>query len=235
MNKSFVILRKELQSYFRSPLAYIILVATVGIFNIFFFMIIDQNNEATLRDMFKVMEFMFIFIIPLLTMKSFAEEKAAGTMEFLMTTPTKDGAIVLGKYLGSLAFVLIMITSGLIYYAVIEYFGHPDRGAVLSGFVGIILEAALFTAVGIMTSSWTKNQIVAAMSSYVILFLLYFTVSLVKYFHGVPEATIKYLGTWSHMEGLSAGLINASDLVYYLSGIVFCLLMTRLSLSYAAK
>ena len=103
-----MIAKKELSHYFKSPIAYIILVITITVFNMFFFIIIDNNQEATLRDVFKVMEFLFVFIIPLLTMKTFAEEKAAGTMEFLMTTPTKNSAIVLGKYLGSVIFFTLL-------------------------------------------------------------------------------------------------------------------------------
>ncbi len=87
MNKIIALTKKELHSYFSSPIAYIILIATLSLFNILFFMVIDQNREVSLRDVFQVMEFMFIFIIPLLTMKLFAEEKANGTMEFLLTSP----------------------------------------------------------------------------------------------------------------------------------------------------
>ncbi|MCQ9206255.1 MAG: ABC transporter permease, partial [Omnitrophica bacterium] len=133
MNKIFAIAKKELKSYFHSPIAYIVLIITISVFNIFFFMIIDQNREATLRDVFKVMEFLFIFIIPLLTMKVFSEEKFTGTMEFLMTTPTTNTAIVLGKYLGSLIFFTLIIGLTSSYYFIIEFFGQPDKLAILTG------------------------------------------------------------------------------------------------------
>ena len=235
MNKIISIAQKELKAYFQSPIAYIILVMTISVFNIFFFIIMDENREATLRDMFKVMEFMFIFIIPILTMKVFAEEKLTGTMEFLMTTPTSDEYIVLGKYLGSLAFITLLIALTSVYYFIIEFFAHPDRGAIFAGYLGIWLEGAFFMAVGLMTSSWTRNQIVAAMSSYVILFMLYFSISFIKYFKGTAEILIKYLGTWSHVENFSAGLVTLSDLAYYLTGILFCLAITRLSVKYGNK
>ncbi len=108
MSKIIAIAKKELKTYFKSPIAYIVLIITISIFNIFFFLIIDENREASLRDVFKVMEFLFIFIVPLLTMKIFAEEKSRGTMEFLMTTPTTNTSIVLGKYLGSLIFFTLI-------------------------------------------------------------------------------------------------------------------------------
>lgn len=230
MNKALVIAKKELEAYFRSPIAYIVLIITISIFNIFFFMIIDQNREAALRDVFKAMEFLFIFIVPLLTMKVFSEEKLSGTMEFLMTTPTTNTAIVLGKYLGSLIFFTLIIGLTSSYYFIIEFFGHPDRAAILVGYLGIWLEGALFLAIGILASSWTKNQIIAAMGSYVILFLLYFSISFVKYFSGLAETLIRYIGTWSHAENFAVGLLTTADLVYYLSGILICIALTRLSI-----
>ena len=230
MNKIFAIAKKELKSQFNSPIAYIVLIITVSVFNIFFFMIIDQNREASLRDVFKIMEFLFIFIVPLLTMKTFAEEKFSGTMEFLMTTPTTNTAIVLGKYLGSLIFFTLIIGLTTSYYFIIEFFGQPERLATLTGYLGIWLEGALFVAIGILTSSWTKNQIIAAMSSYVILFLLYFSITFVKYFSGSAEALIRYIGTWNHAENFTVGFITTADLVYYVSGILICIAFTRLSI-----
>lgn len=230
MNKVLTIAQKELKTYFRSPIAYIILISTISIFNIFFFLIIDRNQEASLRDVFRVMEFLFIFIVPLLTMKTFAEEKSSGSMEFLMTTPTTNTEIVLGKYLGSLIFLTLIIGITSSYYFIIEFFGQPQVWVVLAGYLGIWLEGALFVAVGILTSSWTKNQIIAAMSSYVILFLLYFSISFIKYFSGTAEVLIRYIGTWSHAENFTVGLITVADLVYYLSGILICLVLTRLSI-----
>jgi len=179
MSKVFTIAQKELAGYFRSPLAYIILVITISVFNIFFFMIIDQNREASLKDIFLVMEFMFVFLVPLLTMRLFAEEKSSGTMEFLMTTPTTNTTIVLGKYLGSLGFFSLIILLTSVYYFIIEYYASPERMASLGGYLGIWLEGAMFLSVGMLASSWTKSQTIAAMTSYVILFLLYFSMSFV--------------------------------------------------------
>jgi ABC-2 type transport system permease protein len=230
MHKAFVIAKKELAVYFKSPMAYIVLIITISVFNIFFYMIIDENREATLRDVFKVMEFMFVFLIPLLTMKIFAEEKLTGTMEFLMTTPTTNTVIVLGKYLGSLIFFTVIIAMTAVYYLIVEYFGQPDRLATLTGYIGIWLEGALFIAIGMLTSSWTRNQIVAAMSSYVILFMLYFSLSFIKYLGGTTESFIRYISTLGHAENFSVGLLTTADCVYYVSGILFCVMLTRLSI-----
>jgi ABC-2 type transport system permease protein len=230
MKKVFFIAKKELLTYFKSPIAYIILILTVAIFNIFFFMIIDQNREVSLRDVFKVMEFMFVFLVPLLTMRIFSEEKSTGTMEFLMTAPLTNTAIVLGKYLGVLIFFSIMISMTFVYYGIVEYFGSPDRMTTLTGYLGIWLEGAFFLSIGMMTSSWTRNQIVSAMTSYVILFLIYFSISFTKYFSGPAEIVIRQLSTWSHLENFAVGIITVGDIVYYLNGILICLILTRLSI-----
>ncbi len=230
MNKIFVIAKKELASYFKSPIAYIILILTISIFNIFFFMIIDGNREVSLRDVFKVMEFMFVFLAPLLTMKIFSEEKLTGTMEFLMTSPTTNTAIVLGKYMGSLIFFSLLLIMTAVYYLIIEYFGQPDRLATLTGYMGVWLEGAFFLSIGMLTSSWTRNQILAAISSYTIIFLLYFSASFIKYFSGTAETVIRYISTLNHLENFAVGLVTTADLVYYLSGIVVCIVLTRFSI-----
>ena len=230
MDKIFFIAKKELMTYFKSPVAYIILIITIALFNIFFFMIIDQNREVSLRDVFQVMEFMFVFLAPLLTMGIFSEEKSRGTMEFLMTAPLTNTAIVLGKYLGVLSFFSIMISMTFVYYGIVEYFGTPDRLTTLTGYLGIWLEGAFFLAIGVMTSSWTGNQIVSAMTSYAILFLIYFSITFTKYFSGPVEIIIRQLSTWSHLENFAVGIITAGDLVYYLNGILICIVLTRLSI-----
>jgi len=230
MDKIFFIAKKELATYFKSPVAYIILVLTISIFNIFFFMNVDQNREASLRDIFHLMGFMFVFLVPLMTMRIFSEEKLTGTMEFLMTAPVTNTAIVLGKYAGVLVFFSIMISMTFVYYGIIEYFGSPDRMTTLTGYLGVWLEGAFFLSIGMMTSSWTHNQIVAAMTSYMILFLLFFSSSFTQYFDGPVETIIQQMSTLSHLENLVAGIITVGDITYYLSGIIVCVVVTRLSI-----
>jgi len=230
MKKIIAIAKKEIGSYFRSPVAYIIFVLTTVVFNILFFAIIDENREASLVDVFKAMEFMFIVFMPMLTMKIFSEERSGGTMEFLMTAPVKNTEIVLGKYFGSLFFYTILIAVNLVYFVIIEFFGTPDRLAILAGYIGIWLEGALFISIGMLTSSWTKNQIVSAISSYVILFLLYSSMIFVKYFDGMAGEIIKYVSTYTHAENFFSGVIAIEDLVYYLCGIIVMIVLTRISI-----
>lgn len=232
MNKIIALTKKELHGYFTSPIAYIMLIACLSLFNVLFYLLIAQNREVSLRDIFQVMEFMFIFIIPLLTMKLFAEEKANGTMEFLLTAPLTPSMIVLGKYFSMLIFYTLLIGFTGIYYFIVEYFGDPDPYSILSGYVGIWLEGAFFIAIGLLTSSWTRNQIIAAMTTYVLLFSLYFSISVSKYFTGFAENFLIQLSTRTHLENFAIGVITASDIIYYLAGIVLCLVLTALSINH---
>ena len=230
MSKIIALAKKELHGYFSTPIAYLMLIAMLSLFNIFFYMIISQNKEVSLRDIFQIMEFMFIFLVPLLTMKLFAEEKSTGTMEFLLTAPLTPSMLVLGKYLGMMTFFSLLIGMTVIYYVIVAYFGSPDLVSILSGYVGIWLEGAFFIAIGLLTSSWTSNQIIAAMMSYFILFLLYFTSNFTQYVTGTVKAFLIQLSTRTHLENFATGIITPSDIIYYLSGILLCLVLTRLSI-----
>jgi ABC-2 type transport system permease protein len=230
MSKIYVLTKKELYSLFSSPVAYIILIVMLSLFNVFFFLIIDQNREASLRDVFQLMEFMLVFFIPLLTMRLFSEEKSNGTIEFLLTAPLTHTMIVLGKYLSMLIFFTVLIGLTLSYYFIVEYFSEPDPFSILSGYLGIWLEGAFFIAVGLLASSWTANQIVAAIVSYLILFSLYFVTSFTQYVSGSAEHFLTQMSTHTHLENFAIGIITPSDVVYYLVGILLCLVLTRLSI-----
>lgn len=230
MNKIIAITKKELLSYFSSPIAYIILIATLSLFNVFFYLIVDQNQEVSLRDIFQLMEFMFVFLIPLLTMRLFSEEKANGTMEFLLTAPLTPTMIVMGKYLSMLIFYSLMIGSTIIYYFIVEYFGTPDPASIFSGYLGIWFEGAFFIAVGLLVSSWTYNQIIAAMVSYVILFSNYFSTNFSPYFTGSMAEFFTQLSTRTHIENFAVGIITPIDVIYYVTGISLCLVLARFSI-----
>ena len=211
-------------------MAYVVLVMMISIFNLFFFIIIDQNREASLSDVFLVMGFMLIFLAPIITMRLFSEEKMNGTMELLMTAPVSNTSIVLGKYLGVLLLFTIMVSTTFFYYGIIEYFANPDRLTIILGYLGVWLEGALFLAIGMMMSSWTRHQIVAAVMSLSLIFLLYFSASITPYLTGSLEVFFIELSALKHLEHLVSGRLTVSDISYYISGIVVCLLLTRFSI-----
>lgn len=229
MSKIKAIAVKETMVTLKSPVSYILMCLAIIVFNIFFYVIVDENREATLRDMFTLMEFLFVFIIPLLTMKTVAAENDSGTMEFLKTTPTSNTAIIVGKYLGVAIYFSFMLTLTLPYYFIVEIFANPDRGAIFLGYFGIWLEGMFFLSIGIMTSVWTKSQVLAAMSSYIIILMLYFSRILAKYVHGLPHDIVNYISVMGHSENFFRGLLTGSDFVYFVSGTIFCLTIARLS------
>ncbi len=230
MKKTGILASKELRAYFTSPIAYIVMILSLSVFNVLFYMIIDQNREAVLRDMFLLMEFMFVFLAPIFTMKVFAEEKMSGTMEFLQTTPTRNSEIVYGKYLSSVVFFLILLLLTAPYYAILEFFSSPDVPAILTGYLGIFLEGAFFIAIGVFTSALTRNQIVAALSAYVLILLLYFSVGLEKFFSGTPQALVHYLSVMGHSKNFFIGIVTTADLIYFISGIFLFLTLTRIAI-----
>ena len=230
LRKIFFIAQKELSTLFHSPLAYIIGVVVMTIFNGFFYIILEQGREATLRDMFQLMEFLFVFIIPLLTMKTLSEEKMTGTIEFLMTSPTSEAAIVLGKYLGCLCFYSLILMLTGIYYLILEIFSSPDQMAAMLGYSGLWLEGALFIAVGVMTSAWSRSQVACSLCAYLILFFGYFSKSFSPYVSGTFQKIISYVNVTNHSANFYDGLLITSDLVYFLSGVVLCLWITQWSM-----
>ena len=125
-----------------------------------------------------------------------------------MTTPTTNTTIVLGKYLGCLLFNTFIIALTSVYYFIIKIFGKPDTLAIAVGYFGIWLEGAFFISIGLMTSSWTKNQILAAVSSYAIIFSLYFSFGIVKYIDGTLELIIRHLSTLTHAENFAAAIVT---------------------------
>ena len=230
MRKAFTIAAKELNYYFKSPMAYIILFLTIATFNVFFFLIIEHNKEAALDDMFRLMEFLFLFIIPLLSMRAFAEEKNSGTMEFLMTTPTSNTAIVLGKYLGVFGFYTLIILTTLTYYFILAIFSSIGFVEAMTGYFGLWLEGGLFIAISIFMSSLTSSQIIAGMCSYVAIFFLYFCSTLEQYFEGPLQAFFYYMSSLTHAENFAVGIVTLADLVYYLTGIILFVVLTRISI-----
>lgn len=228
MKKILNIAKKEFEMLFRTPIAYVLLFVVMCVFNYLFFLIINNNQEATLRDVFLIMEFMFIFIIPIITMKSFSEEKAAGTLEFLMTTPTTNTQIVLGKYLGNIYFLFVMIGFSLIYYIVLLVYSQPDNFAILSGYLGILLEGAMFVSVGLMASCFSRNQIVSAIISYMILFGLYFSKTLVSILPDSSRLLVSQFSTFSNLGNFLVGILSLASSLFYLSMIVLCLFVAKI-------
>ena len=214
---ALIIMKRELKTYFTSPIAYIVTGLFLLISGIFFFTTFYLQNRAELRSLFSYFPMFLSFFIPALTMRVFAEERRLGSMETLMTLPITEFQVTLGKYLASFIASVLMIAPTLLYIIPIEVFGSPEYGPIIGGYLGSIFLCACFTAIGLFSSSITKNQIVAYFTGGAIClaftlvdtFLIFFPTSIVKFFN--------YISAKSHFTSISRGILDSRDFIYFLS------------------
>ena len=235
MRGTWIICRKELNSYFASPIAYSVMALFAFIFGLFFyismtyFMQVSMEsqmqgrgfpmniNEMIIRPVLGNMSTIVLFLAPMLAMRIFAEEKRSGTMELLVTSPVSDMAIVVGKWLAAVMLYSIIVVVGAISLLFLFLYGKPDWKPVLIGILGLILLGSALLALGAWLSSTTKNQIVAAVASFV-LFLAMLAIGWGAEFDSTWWGTFRqYMSVTSHLDSFSKGIIDSKDVVYYLS------------------
>jgi ABC-2 type transport system permease protein len=174
MKRAPVIAQRELSSYFYSPLAYVVMAAFLLICGFLFFDDFAPGQVAAMRSLFEWMVFLLVFAIPVLSMGLMSQEWENGTIETLMTAPVEETDVILGKFLGSLGFFLVLLVPTVIYVLLLAIYSVPnfDFGPIFSGYLGIILVGALFISIGLFCSSLTRSQVVAAVGAAAILFLI---------------------------------------------------------------
>jgi len=172
MTRATVIARRELGSYFYSPIAYVALVIFLLLCGGMFWKDFRPGEPAVMRTIFDNMVNILVVVIPLLCMGLLAQEWATGTIETMMTAPIGESDIVVGKFLGSLGFLIILLVPTLLYVLMLRIYGHPEAGPIVSGYIGIILVGAMFISVALFCSSLTRSQIVAAVAAMGILALI---------------------------------------------------------------
>jgi ABC-2 type transport system permease protein len=217
MSNVLPIFKKELRSYFASPVAYIVILVFTLICGLFFAISLFPTGQASLRGFFQIVPFVLSFYVPALTMRLIAEEKKAGTFELLTTMPVGDLEIVLGKYLAAVVLLAVAYLFSLPHVITIAFLGNVDTGATLAGYLGLLLLGAGYMAVGMLASALTENQIVA----FIIGFLATMALSLVdKLLMFVPQSiasVLEYLSAEYHFNNIARGVIDTRDLVYYAS------------------
>jgi len=227
MRNIAAIFQKELRTYFNSTIAYIFIVVFLVISNWLFFRTFFLADRATMRDYFAMLPWLFLFFVPAITMRLWAEEKKLNTMELLMTMPVRDWEVVLGKFLASLLLLTITILLSLPIALTISTLGDMDPGPVLGGYLGAFLMGAAYLAIGLFISSLTENQIVAFIVSVTLTFaLLIVGESIVVAV--VPSwlaPVCEFLGLGSHFDSIGRGVIDSRDIIYYLSLIGFFLFL----------
>lgn len=235
------IFRKEVNQFLNSLLGYMVLVIFLVATGLLFWVFPDSNvldyGFAEMSGFFSLTPYVFIFLIPAITMRTFAEEKKQGTLEWLLTKPLSEWDILLGKFLASWFLVLLALLPTLLYFASLWILGNPpgniDAAGVSGSYLGLFLLAAVFTAIGILGSSLTDNQLVAFVLSVFLCFLLYAGISSVASIDvwSTAAPVIQYFGLDYHYQALGKGLIDLRDVTYFFSATLALLFATRLVLS----
>ncbi len=232
MNKVYYIAKRELGSYFNSVVAYVVvvlfLVVTGALFWLTFF---DDVQILSLRGFFNQAPLFLAFFVPAITMGSIATEKRSGTLELLMTMPISNFQIVLGKFAAAMVLLAVVFLMTLPYPYTLSLLGDLDWGAVWAGYAGLMLLGGAYTAIGIMASSWTRDQVVAVLIAFSLCFFLFVIDQLVG---GQPTGTmayvVEYASTNYHFQNIARGVLDVRNVVYYLSVIGVCLVITTLSI-----
>lgn len=228
MRNILTVAQRELNSYFTSPIAYVVAAAFLVITGYFFTMILFYTQQASLRFLFSNMSIILLLIAPMLSMKLLAEEQRLGTIELLLTAPIRDIEVVLGKFLAGVGFLAVLLGLTLYYPAILVMFGSPDWGPIVSGYLGTFLLGASLLSVGLFASSLTQNQIVAAVLSFVFLLLMWLIASAGDFVTGTASEVIRYIGLEGHYEEFTKGVISLKDVVFYISfSAVFLFLTIR--------
>ena len=229
-NNIRTISRRELQSYFNSAIAYVVIVVFLAIIGWFHTSNLFLANIATMRLMFELVPLVFLFVVPAITMRLLSEEKKSGTIELLTTKPLHDYEIVFGKFLAAWALVGVALLLTLVYFLTITSIGKIDNGPVVGGYFGLMLTAGVYVAIGLLASSLTENQVIAFIIGFVFVFVLFMLDKILIY---VPESLasiVEFLGIGYHFSNIARGVIDTRDAMYFLSLIGFMLYLTVLSL-----
>ena len=251
MGNILTLAQKELRAYFVSPIAYVLLVFFALLFGYFYvssinFMIqlsmgqfgmggpqIVNINEFMIRPLFGNTAVILLFMLPMLTMRSFAEEKRSGTIELLLTSPLTDFQIIMGKFLGAMALYTLMLSLTLVHIGVLFWYGEPEWAPVLSGYLGLLLMGGSFISIGLAISSMTKNQIVAGVSTFAVL-LLFWIINWMGDASGTTiQSVLAYLSILEHFDDFSKGVIDTTHVTYYVSFITLGLFLTAKSMDMA--
>lgn len=221
---AIIIMKRELQAYFTSPTAYIVTGLFLLICGIIFFSTFFLQNRADLRSFFVLLPMLLSFFVPALTMRLFSEESKSGSLETLMTLPVNEVHVVTGKFLASFVSTLIMISPSIFYVITTAFFGDPDFGPIIGGYVGTIFLCAGFTAVGVFASAVTKNQIIAFFTGFIICISLTMIDTFLVFLPSSIVEFVSYISADMHFTSITQGIIDSRDLVYFIT--LFALFFT---------
>ncbi|RMD82462.1 MAG: hypothetical protein D6815_09135 [Candidatus Dadabacteria bacterium] len=237
MRNVLTIAWRDLRSMFVSPIAYVVLTGFELLAGWFFFNLLGQFNrlvaiyaslprsnaawlnlnDAVVTPLLQNLSIVLLIVVPMMTMRSFAEERSSGTYELLFTSPVRVAEMVAGKFLAGIAMILLMIALALVYPAILLVYGNPELGLITSGYLGLTLVAITYVAVGNFTSALTSNQIIAAVSALVITLLMFVINWPAESAGPAMKAVLTYLSVTEHFRELVRGVIDTKDIVYFVS------------------
>lgn len=246
MKNIWAICKKEIKTYFTSPIAYVVITVFLVLIGFFFYSLIwwfnsqslqmAQNqyyyqqlniNQMVYSPLFHNMSIILLLMVPLLTMRLFSEEKKRQTDELLFTSPISVNQIILGKYFASLFVLVVMLFLTGIFSIFVFAYGNPEPAPILNGYLGLFLMGAAFISAGIFFSSLTENQIVSAILTFGAL-LLFWILNWASYSAGgMWKSVLNYLSFFQHFDNMTRGILDTTDLVYYLSFIFLGLFLTH--------
>jgi ABC-2 type transport system permease protein len=248
MRNIWTICRKELQSYFVSPVAYLLLTMFAVIFGFFFWNSVGyfnmvglesqmrgqsfpmSVNEYVIRPLLSNISVIGLFFIPMMTMRLFAEEKRMGTIELLATSPVRDMEVILGKWLAAVILYATLLLFAGINFAFLFRYGNPDWKPLAIGYLGLLLQAGGLLAIGTFISTLTRNQIIAGAATFGVCLMLWVLEWVAGYETAAWAKVLAYLSVITHFESFAKGVIDTKDAVYYVSVIFLGLFLTSRSM-----
>ena len=246
MSNILAIAHKELKSYFASPIAYIVIGFWALLYGYFFVALLNyfvrqsmqmgqfgmqgpqamNVNQQLIRPLLQNVLILILFLMPMVTMRSYSEEKRSGTIELLLTSPLTDFQIIIGKFLGAMALYGAMLAVTLIHVGLLFIYGRPEWKPLVTAYIGLLLMGGCFISVGLFISSLTKNQIVAGMVTFAV-FLMLWIITWIGSFSGPTiDKLTQYLSIVDHYDDFGKGVIDTTHLIYYVSFITFGLFLT---------
>ncbi len=246
MKNIWIVFKKELKSYFASPIAYSIMALYAVVFGFFFYAALKyvqmysmraammgaqaiNINEMIVRPVLMNVSVIGLFLIPMITMRLFAEEKRSGTIELLMTSPVRDTEVILGKYFAALALYAVVLVVSAVNLTFLFAYGKPDWKPIVIGYLGLLLQGASLLAIGTFISTLTKNQIIAGVAGFCVGLLLWVLEWTTSFETTGVSAVLGYLSVVSHFEPFSKGVVDTKDVVFFLSAIFLGLFLTARS------
>ena len=246
MNNILAIAQKELRSYFASPIGYVVIGMFALLFGYFYYTILSlfvqqsmqvsqfdfrgptalNINQHVIRPMLNNSMLFTLFVLPMVTMRTYSEEKRSGTMELLLTSPLSDIQIVMGKFLGAMGLYVMMLAVTLLDIGLLFIYGNPEWPQVLVGYLGLLLLGGCFISVGLLISSMTKNQVVSGIVTFTVFLILWVITWLGDNASPLTQMILSYLSITEHFEDFSRGVLDTKHVVYYLSFTVFGLFLT---------